>query len=127
MPEIYLSLKLIHVSAALISIMLFTLRGIWMMVWPHLLQRRAVRVLQHMVDTILLASALVLAWQTGRYPFMDGWLTAKIIALPVYIALGSIALKHGSSRSVRISAWLLALGTFAYIVAVAVTKQVIPF
>lgn len=126
MPESYSVLKLVHISAALISIMLFVIRGIWMMGWPHLLQKSAVRVVPHIVDTVLLASALLLAWQISQYPFIHGWLTAKIIALPVYIVLGSIALKRGATKTGRVVAWLLALLTFGYIVAVAVTKQVIP-
>lgn len=126
MPESYSLLKLVHVSAALISIMLFVIRGIWMMGWPHLLQNRAVRVVPHIVDTVLLASALLLAWLISQYPFVHGWLTAKIIALPVYIVLGSVALKRGTTKTVRVVAWLLALLTFGYIVAVAVTRQAVP-
>lgn len=126
MLDTYLLLKQIHVSTAVISITLFVVRGIWMMAWPHLLTLKTVRVIPHIVDTILLASALLLAWHISQYPFMHGWLTAKIIALAVYIVLGSIALKYGSSKSVRIIAWVLALATFAYIVAVAITKQVVP-
>lgn len=123
----YPLLKQIHVVAALISFMLFGIRGIWMMAWPHLLQARTVRILPHVVDTVLLASALLLARQIGQYPFIHGWLTAKIIALLVYIVLGSIALKYGSGKRSRVVAWLLALATFAYIIAVALTKQVFPF
>ena len=40
--------------------------------------------------------------------------------------LGTIALKRGKTRSVRVKALIAALGVFAYIVAVAMTKQVIP-
>lgn len=127
MMSVYLVMKQIHVATAVISITLFVIRGVWMMGWPHLLQARAVRILPHVVDTVLLASALWLAWQIGQYPFIHGWLTAKIVALPVYIVLGSIALKYGSNKRSRIIAWLLALATFAYIIAVALTKQTIPF
>lgn len=126
MQDYYPLLKLIHVGSAVLSVSLFTIRGIWMMAWPQLLRLRVVRVVPHIVDTLLLASALLLAWRLGQYPFVHGWLTAKIIALPVYIALGSIALKHGATKTVRVVAWLLALLTFGYIAAVAVTKQAIP-
>lgn len=127
MYEYYSLLKQIHVSSAALSVSLFMLRGIWMMAWPHLLQIRAVRIVPHIVDTLLLASALLLAWQIAQYPFVHSWLTAKILALLLYIVLGSIALKRGPSKSMRILAWFLALATYAYIVTVAVTKQPIPF
>ncbi len=126
MEEFYIPLKLIHIGSAALSITLFILRGIWMMAWPHLLYVKPVRIVPHIVDTILLASALLLVWQLGQYPFVTGWLTAKVTALAVYIVLGSIALKHGSSKSIRIIAWFFALAVFAYIIAVAVTRQIIP-
>ncbi len=122
----YTILKQIHVSAAAVSLGLFVLRGLLMMQGSHFLDKRALRILPHLVDTVLLVSALLLAWQIAQYPFVHGWLTAKIIALPVYIALGSIALKRGATKTGRIVAWLLAIATFAYIVSVAVTKQVTP-
>ncbi|MDZ7737068.1 MAG: SirB2 family protein [Gammaproteobacteria bacterium] len=126
MLDSYLLLKQIHVSTAVISVTLFVVRGIWMMAWPHLLTLKTVRVIPHIVDTVLLASALALTWWISQYPFVQGWLTAKILALFVYIILGSVALKRGGTKRVRIIAWLLALVTFAYIVAVAITRQVIP-
>lgn len=82
MGDLYTLLKLIHVGSAALSITLFILRGIWMMAWPHLLYVKPVRIVPHIVDTILLASALLLVWQLGQYPFVNGWLTAKVTALP---------------------------------------------
>ena len=122
----YTVLKQIHISAAAISLGLFVLRGLWMMQDSPMLEQRAVRILPHLVDTVLLISALLLAWQISQYPFIHNWLTAKIIALPVYIALGSIALKYGHTRRSRVLAWFLALATFGYIVLVATTKQPVP-
>lgn len=123
----YTILKPIHVGAVAISLGFFLLRGLLMMQGSPFLEKRAVRILPHLVDTVLLISALLLAWRISQYPFMHAWLTAKIIALPVYIALGSIALKYGRTRRTRIFAWFLALATFAYIVLVATTKHPMPF
>ena len=76
---------------------------------------------------MLLASAIALAVMIGQYPLTHGWLTAKIVGLVAYIVLGAIALKHGRTRGIRIAAFCGALLTFAYIVAVAMTKSVLPF
>jgi uncharacterized membrane protein SirB2 len=65
---------------------------------------------------------LWLAWQLGA-PGTRGWLTAKVAALLVYIALGAIALKRGRTRGVRIAAFIGAIVTFAYIVSVALAKS----
>ncbi len=121
----YLWLKHLHISCVVLSGSLFALRGWWMLQAPHRLQQRWVRVLPHGIDTLLLASAVSLAVWSGQYPLAQDWLTAKVLALLVYIALGSVALKYGSTRTVRAWAWGVALLVFAYIVATALRKQVV--
>lgn len=80
-----------------------------------------------MVDTVLLASAIALAWQLGYSPLTHSWLAAKIIALLLYIIIGSIALKHGQTKHTRLVAWLAAQTVFVYIVSVAVTHNPAPW
>ncbi len=126
MAEHYFLIKHIHQGSAFLSLGLFVLRGIWMLGWPHLLQARLVKIVPHIIDSVLLASALMLAWVLAQYPFVHGWVTAKVVALLVYIVLGSIALKRGRTLQIRIMAMIGALLTFAYILAVAFSKQVIP-
>jgi uncharacterized membrane protein SirB2 len=122
----YAAIKQLHVSAAGASLALFMLRGAWMMADSAQLERRWVRIVPHIVDTVLLGSALWFAWQLGAAG-TRGWLVAKIIALFVYIALGTVALKRGRTRGVRVAALAAALATFAYIVSVAVTKSPLGF
>jgi uncharacterized membrane protein SirB2 len=118
----YTAIKLAHMTAAALSISLFALRGAWMLYSPQRLQRRWVRIAPHAIDTVLLVSALWLAWQMGSEG-TRGWLWAKVAALAAYIVLGTIALKRGRTRGARIVAFVAALATFAYIVSVAVTKS----
>lgn len=119
----YLAIKHIHVTCALLSLLLFSLRGIWMLQGSPLLQRRWVKVVPHLIDTLLLGSALVMVFWSGQYPFVQGWLTAKVVALIAYIVLGTIALKRGKTKHVRLAAFIAALAVFAYIVKVALTRQ----
>lgn len=123
---IYLLLKSIHVTAVIASFSLFFLRGLWMMAAPGKLAARWVRVVPHVVDTVLLVSAIALAVVTAQYPFVQSWLTAKVLALPLYIGLGIVALRGGRTRRVRIIAWVLALMVFCYIVAVARARVPLP-
>ena len=88
-----------------------------------LLSARWIKILPHINDTVLLVSAIILASQWGWSAVQMPWLLAKIIALLVYIALGMLALKKGRNKTVRISAWIAAIFTFAYIVSVAITKK----
>jgi uncharacterized membrane protein SirB2 len=122
----YLTLKHFHMGCAAVSGSLFLLRGAWMLRDSALLQQRWVRIAPHAVDTLLLASAITLAVWSSQYPFAQSWLSAKVIALLVYIVLGAIALKRGRTRTVRAAAFVGALATFGYIVAVAVTRQPMP-
>jgi len=119
----YLTLKTVHVGSVAASYLLFFVRGVWMMRGSPLLGERWVRVVPHVVDTVLLASAIALAVMSRQYPFQAGWLTAKVLGLILYIALGTIALKRGRTRRVQIAAWVAAQMVFAYIVAVAVTRN----
>lgn len=63
------------------------------------------------------------AWLTHQYPIAQPWLTAKLVALVMYIVLGTFALKHGHTLRVRAFAFVLALATALYIVCVALTRQ----
>lgn len=119
--------KSVHLATVAITLTLFVLRGAWMMADSPRLGARWVRVVPHVNDALLLASAIVLAYLMGQYPFVDAWLTAKVIGLLVYIALGTVALKRGRSKGVRVAAWVGALAVFAYIVAVAVHHDPMPW
>jgi uncharacterized membrane protein SirB2 len=92
-----------------------------------LLQRRWVKTMPHLIDSLLLASALWLAVWSHQYPGPQPWLTAKLVALIAYILLGSVALKYGRTKAVRALAYVGALATFGYIVTVAVTKNALFF
>lgn len=119
----YLLLKHLHMTFAGLSGGFFLVRGAWMLAESPLLQQRWVRILPHVVDTALLSSAVALAIWSSQYPFMQAWLTAKVLALLAYIVLGTIALKRGPTRAVRGAAYVAALLVFLYIVGVAGSKN----
>ena len=117
------TVKTIHVAFVALSFAGFFIRGIWMLRNSTLLRQRWVRITPQVVDTVLLLSAIVLAVQLRYSPMEQPWLMAKIIALVIYIAVGLVALRFGSSKRVRLSAWLLGLFIFMYIVSVAFSKS----
>ncbi|MCY7388623.1 MAG: SirB2 family protein [Burkholderiales bacterium] len=123
----YTSIKHLHMALAALSGSLFLLRGIWMLRESSQLAQRWVRIVPHVVDTLLLASALTMVIWSEQYPFVQSWLTAKVLALIVYIGLGAIALKYGKTRTVRVCALVSALTVILYIAAVAVTKRALVF
>ena len=120
----YLAVKHLHMTFAALSGLLFFARGILMLRDSPLLQKRWVNSSSHVVDTILLGSAITMVVWSAQYPFVQGWLTTKVIAVVVYILIGAIALKRGKTKGIRAVAFIVALLVFSYIVKVALTKQV---
>ncbi len=119
----YTVIKYLHVSCAALSYVGFFARGVLMFRAAPLLEARWVRVVPHVVDTVLLASAIALAAMSRQYPLVEPWLTAKLVALVVYIGLGMVALRRGRTRRGRVVAWIVAQFVFIYIVAVALTRS----
>ncbi len=119
----YEMLKMIHVGSVIVSYALFFLRGVWLMQDSQKLRQRWVKILPHVVDTILLTSAIVLAMTIQQNPLDNSWLTAKIAGLLLYIGLGMIAIRFGKTRRIKIMAWIAAQCVFIYIVLVALTKS----
>jgi uncharacterized membrane protein SirB2 len=119
----YLIVKQIHVACVVLSLGGFAARGALMVAGSGLLRTRFVRTAPHVVDTVLLSSALWLAWTIQQYPFVHGWLTAKVLGLIAYIGFGAMALKHGRTLRARSFYLVLALLAAAYVVAVALTRD----
>lgn len=119
----YFVLKAIHISAVCLSSAGFLARGIGRFAGAPWVGSRLARTLPHLVDSVLLASAIALAVSLRLSPFSNNWLLAKIIGLCVYIGLGMVALRFGRSRRTRAMAWSGALLVFAYIVTVAISKN----
>lgn len=119
----YLAFKHLHVTCVIISITGFFLRGLLMWAESPVLRQGWLRWLPHVNDTLLLVAAIALSVLSEQYPLVAPWLTAKIFGLIAYIILGSVALKAGRTRAVRLAAWLLALVVFAYVVSVALSKN----
>ncbi len=123
----YLVVKTIHQSAVALSFAGFFARGCGALAGAAWVGSRAAKTLPHIVDTVLLASALALAWALQLNPLSQPWLLAKIVALVIYVVLGALALRPGRSLRLRAMAWFCALATFGYIVSVAISKSALGF
>lgn len=119
----YLFIKTLHVTCVVLSISLFVLRGSLQLLSRPWRQWRLLRLAPHLVDTVLLGSALWLAWRSAQYPFEQSWLTAKVLALLLYIVLGHYALGKNTADAQRPLFFVAALLSVAYIVGVALTRS----
>lgn len=122
-PSIYLTVKTIHLSAIVLTFILFFIRGLWMLQDSPILQQRWVKILPHSIDTILFLSGITLVILLRQYPMVHTWLTVKFFAVIAYIIVGSIALKFGKTKQIRFMMWLMALGLFFYIVTIALNHS----
>lgn len=120
----YLVVKHLHVTCVVLSIGGFLARGVLMLADSPRRHAPWLRVVPHVNDTVLLAAALTLTVLTGQYPFVDAWLSAKVFGLIAYIVLGSVALSEGRGKRIRAAAWVGALLVFAYVAAVALSRDV---
>jgi uncharacterized membrane protein SirB2 len=120
----YATLKLVHQTSVVLSISGFVVRGVASLAGAAWLRHRLARTLPHVVDTVLLASALGLAWALRLNPLTTPWLLGKIALLIAYIGFGAVALRPTVPRHWRAAAFAAALLCFAQIVALAIAKQV---
>ncbi len=125
MPDdvIYPLIKFIHVSAVMISLSLFSLRSLWKITQNPMLDKRWVYRLPQVNDTVLLTAGILLALTIKQYPLQQDWLTAKLLALFVYIGLGMLVMRGKFGLRPRIALILTAIAVFGYIVGVALSKQ----
>lgn len=123
MLELVPLVKPLHVLMALASGAGFAVRGVWMLRGSALLQARAVRIVPHLLDTVLLASGVFLALALQLSPAAHPWLATKLVLLAAYIVAGMVALRRGRSRAVRATALLVALFCYALILISALTHR----
>ena len=123
MLEFYPEIKLVHVTAAIVSGSLFLLRGTlvswgsgWGMIAP-------VRYLSYSIDIVLLTAAILLLAILPTAVYGNGWLWFKLTLLVFYIGLGTLALKRGRTAAIRRRCFAAALAVYACIYLIARTHD----
>lgn len=116
--------RTIHIAFAVLTIISFTLRGMWMLMDSPLLLSKPARIVPHIIDTLLLLSGIVLVINYTSYTHGYGWLLAKLAAIILYIVTGAIALKYGKTRMIRIIALIISYCLLVIIVSLALTRSI---
>ena len=115
----YLQLRHAHITFAILSVAIFTVRGLLMLASSRHVNSPWLKYTSYTIDTLLLTAALMLTTAIHQYPFQAGWLTMKVALLVVYVVLGSIALKRGRTRTTRVVALVAAWLTIGFLFTVA--------
>jgi len=115
-------IKYIHVSCAILTIISFSIRGVWMLQDSSLLTRKVTRILPHFIDAVLLLSGIILLIQYYMRFYYFDWLMIKLVIVILYILSGAIALRYGHTRCIRVTALFISWGFLAIIVTLAITR-----
>lgn len=119
MIDFYPQIKLIHILSVVFSGSLFAVRGLLILRGSSYGNQASLKYLSYAIDTVLLISAVILTVILHQYPFVQSWLTVKVLLLVMYIVLGVFALKRGRTPAVRASCFFAALAVYLFIVSVA--------
>lgn len=119
----YNDFKWLHIGCVLASGSLFSLRGSLMLCGSRFANHVAVARLSYVIDTMLLAAAVLLTLIIHQYPFVQAWLTVKLLLLIVYVLLGIFALRRGRTRWSRSGYLLAAVLVYGFIISVAVAHN----
>jgi uncharacterized membrane protein SirB2 len=127
LAEHYLLVRAVHVAAVSVSVPLLVVRSVIGIRTSPASVPRVLRILPHIVDTALLASAVLLSVILRQYPFAAPWVTAKVLALVAYVGIGTVAVKRGRTPRARALALAVALVIVGYIVATALHHEPAPW
>ena len=119
------ALKLIHVSCAYVTGAGFLLRGILALTEHPIAAHRLTKTLPHIIDSLLLLSAIGMLVQWSISIPVSPWLQAKIAALLLYIAFGMTMLRWGKTKRIRLAGLIGGMVTYSYIIGVAHIKSVL--
>lgn len=120
----YIALKHLHMTAVALSGLFFLIRGAWLLQGSAQLQAKWVKISPHVIDTILLLSAIGLLIVGHQFP---AWVHVKITLLIVYIGLGVMAFKKAKTTNQKVGFLVSAMAVYMFIISVALTKSPLGF
>lgn len=119
MFEFYPQIKHVHIALALLSGLVFALRGASVVGGARWPLSTPVRWASYGIDTALLTAAFMLLTILPRGVFANGWLVAKLALLVTYVALGTMAMRRARTRRARALCYAAALLAFVAVYATA--------
>ena len=123
----YMMIKHLHMTAVALSVFLFIIRFYWSLADSSMMQKKWVKITPHIVDTLLLATAIALCVLITQYPFVNDWLTQKVIGVVLYILAGLWVLKWAKSNLEKWLGFVGAIAIIGLVAKMAVSKQPLLF
>ncbi|WP_445780209.1 SirB2 family protein [Shewanella sp.] len=123
--SLYPALKHTYMLFVALSVTFFIVRFVLHLRQSPIMEKKFVKVAPHVIDTFLLLSGFTLCFMIKQYPFVDPWMTEKIICVVAYIALGIMALKSNRNKLFKFFAFIGAIGWVVLAAKLAHFKQVV--
>ncbi|GGP86894.1 SirB2 family protein [Shewanella ulleungensis] len=123
--SLYPAVKHSHMLLVALSVTFFIVRFVLNLRQSPIMEKKFVKVAPHVIDTFLLLSGFTLCFMIKQYPFVDPWMTEKIICVVAYIALGIMALKSNRNKLFKFFAFIGAIGWVVLAAKLAHFKQVV--
>lgn len=127
LTDFYPLIKASHIGLAMLSGGLFAGRGVGALLGATTPMSTPVRRLSQVIDTALLAAALLLLATLQLNPFATPWLLAKLMLLVAYIVLGTLALRRARTLTGKALAFAAALTCFVMMFRIARTHDPLGF
>jgi uncharacterized membrane protein SirB2 len=112
----YFILKSIHIALAILSVSLFSVRGVLLLLNNSSYRHRLYRLITPLIDSILLTLGIAMAVIIGRNIWSMDWFVLKISLIICYIVTGTLALNRlkvrGQQVKALLMAWIFAAGIF---------------
>jgi uncharacterized membrane protein SirB2 len=115
--------KHLHLTFMLLSVLLFLTRFVLTLNASPILQKKALKIAPHIIDTLWIITAIGLCLMVQQYPFVNPWVTEKLLAFVMYFFMVIFTLKLAKTHLMRLIGVVGALSWLAYAGMVAVTKQ----
>ncbi|WP_111979497.1 SirB2 family protein [Algibacillus agarilyticus] len=119
----YFAIKHVHMLAVVLSVSLLIFRYVLICRDSAMINKKVLKIMPHVIDTILLVSAFGLMFTIQQYPFQTPWLTEKLLLVIAYIGFGFYTIKNTANAKVRALTLGASIACIAVIIHLAMSKQ----
>ncbi|MEE4245620.1 MAG: SirB2 family protein [Kangiellaceae bacterium] len=123
--EYYGLIKHIHVAVVSLAFVTLLVRGFWLITQSAMMQVKLVKILPHVLDTLLIISTVLLVIETKMYPFVVDFVTIKLFLFVAYIVVRVIAFKKAKTKQKQMVFLALSIAILLAMFAVAGIKPVV--
>ena len=118
----YTAFKHLHLTAIALSLLFLILQVVAQVMDSKMKDAKWLKVLPHIINTVLIITAVGLCVTSAQYPFVHDWVTSKLIGLVAYVLLAIVAVKWARTNAMRVFALIGAVAWLVLTGKVAISK-----